>query len=107
MYVCTCTKEKIKASTPARPVLPGEDTADRPENSHGLQTSINVSPRPATFLGRGREAARHLFPDGSLREERVTFELPAPPHLAQGDPALEIMTGIDLALTALDVFGID
>jgi hypothetical protein len=37
----------------------------------------------------------------------VAFELPAPPHRAQGDPALEIMTGIDLALTAYDVFGID
>lgn len=37
----------------------------------------------------------------------MAFELPAPPHHAQGDPALEIMTGIYLALTALDVFGVD
>jgi hypothetical protein len=37
----------------------------------------------------------------------VAFELPAPPHHAQGDPALEVVTCIDLALTALDVFGVD
>ena len=54
-----------------------------------------------------REACRLLVEDRSLREERLAFELPAPPHHAQGDLALGIMTGIDLALAALDVSGID
>lgn len=36
----------------------------------------------------------------------MALELPAAPHHAQGNPALEIVAGVDLAVTALDVSGV-